>query len=289
MDKNFKHNVKFWTSLNENCYCEKNSLKGEISVCISGGGLRAAVSACGWIKGLNEIGVIPRYISTVSGSSWFNLPYYYNKNRHNNFLGRYYPSTQCSIENVTSFMKIKDELDIPFESVVLNSDILSNIIFFQDWNKVIANQFFKPYNLHDKKLTGPIMEEINNYGNSYPIINSNIVILSECRKFYPIEFTPLYHRCVVEDYFIDIKSFNSNTIMTNKSIEIPESNISISDQASFSSEVITAVLGTFNLPKISTNIIYGIRNIFISNNNEQNFYTRLNPITNQIINTKYLK
>lgn len=260
-----KHKVDYWTSYHDNCYIEKEFLNNNISVCISGGGLRAAIAGCGWIKGLNYIGIEPKYISSVSGSSWFNLPYHYS---NNDILGKYYPPNECTYENICGFLNSDEKL---FESVIYKSNIFNNIMYFKDWNKVIFKELFEPYNLNNEF----------NINKSYPIINSNIVLMGDNRKFYPLEFTPLYHRSVIDDYFIDPKSFSSNNIMSNDLITEPLINISLSDQAGFSSEITNAVMSNIKTPILFSGII---KSLFPDS---YNIYPRLNPITNQVINTRY--
>lgn len=262
-----KHKVVFWETNDENCYPEIEYFKdnSNISVCISGGGLHSAIASCGWIKGLDYIGIKPKYISTVSGSSWFNLPYNYS---NIDILGKYYPPNECEYENVCSFLT--DE-NLPFELVIYKSSIFNKILYYKNWNTVIYEDFFKPYNLNIEF----------NITKGYPIINSNIVLIGDTRKFFPIEFTPLYHRSVTDDYFIDTESFNSNNIIVNGLINKPLTNISLSDQAGFSSEITNACLSNIKTPILFS----GLVGILFPNSN--NIYTRLNPIKNEIINTQY--
>ena len=48
-----------------------------LGISMSGGGMRAATCALGWLRALNNLGVLnkARYISCNSGGSWVNLPY----------------------------------------------------------------------------------------------------------------------------------------------------------------------------------------------------------------------
>lgn len=263
-------NDKHWTSQDKGCYIEKDNLNNEISVCISGGGLRAAVSACGWMNGLKEIGVTPKYISTVSGSSWFNLPYYYIDDIET-YLGNYIEPENCTVENVTEFLNSK----LSFESTIYNSDILVNMMYFQNWVRVISTQFFSPYDLHDMNIIG--LQEIKKE-KPYPIINSNEVILYDVRKFYPVEFTPLYHRYVCDDYFIKPHNLKDSR------------QISISEQASFSSGVIPAVFGAVRPPKLSLDLISNVSSLLLRSVVEpsnSHIYPRLHPFENKIIDTVY--
>ena len=169
-----KHKVEFWTSNDENCYPEQKIpgqkipgqkiVNDEISVCISGGGLRSVISACGWIKGLDYIEIKPKYLSTVSGSSWFNLPYYYIDY---NILGEYYPPCECTHDNVCKFLN-----DInSFEFIIYKSNILNDLIYYKNWNKVISKNFFEPYGLNNQyNLNDQIIKDIINQRSNIQLL-----------------------------------------------------------------------------------------------------------------------
>src|SRR5437867_2605266 len=97
--------VKYWSGVSDSEYPE--IVNGEVSVCVSGGGMRAATCACGWLKGFENLGIKPRYISSISGGSWFNVPYSYRTVKNSGFNGTYYSAKDCTLKNITSYMSDK--------------------------------------------------------------------------------------------------------------------------------------------------------------------------------------
>lgn len=57
--------------------------KDDLGVCFSGGGTRASTAAAGQLRGLKEIGILPRvrYICGVSGGAWAATPYTFVEER----------------------------------------------------------------------------------------------------------------------------------------------------------------------------------------------------------------
>lgn len=78
--------------------------KSDLGLAFSGGGNRAAVCALGQVRALTEIGVMnrARYISAVSGGSWFCVPYTFFKGDTKAFLGPYIQPEQLSWNTLTT-------------------------------------------------------------------------------------------------------------------------------------------------------------------------------------------
>lgn len=110
--------------------------KPNFGVAIGGGGYRAATLASGWIRGLHNIPhpddseatILSRtkYLSTISGSSWFNGPFsYMNPKKQtgtlpsgamredaDSFLGPYYPPEKLVVLAKGATAKKDDELNV---------------------------------------------------------------------------------------------------------------------------------------------------------------------------------
>jgi len=63
--------------------------KANFGVCVSGGGMRAASLAYGWVRALHEMGILQkaRYLSSNSGGSWFTGPFSYTQVSLSKLLG----------------------------------------------------------------------------------------------------------------------------------------------------------------------------------------------------------
>lgn len=67
--------------------------KDNVGLAFSGGGNRAAVCALGQVRALTALKLMPRvrYLSVVSGGSWFSVPYTFQRGDDAAFLGPYVP------------------------------------------------------------------------------------------------------------------------------------------------------------------------------------------------------
>lgn len=177
---------------------EKLLSKEDYGICYCGGGLRSCVLTYGSISGLKEIVDITKikYISGVSGSTWFIVGYtYYNDKL---IFDKYIKPEDCTLDNIKSlnnntFGKTLDNVNIATEMIESFFDLWDRKI--NRWNTVVYESFFEQYG--DNDITNFDITKV-----PYPLINSTINYNNIIDRYFPITFTPDYSS-------IPIK-FNSN-------------------------------------------------------------------------------
>ena len=291
----------------EGVYPEVAGLHGNFSICLSGGGMRAATCACGWIKGLEILGLKPKYISSVSGGSWYNIPYSYRIDKNLDFNGTYYNPKDCSLKNITSYLTDAKS----FEYILSKANISASYVYYRNWSISVTQTFIDPYKLYDvgsyptldvypiicSSLIGSGSTEIKDIETkeNETIENETIETESSFNKFSPVEFTPNYHYVLNGKYTIDPISFTSNSAIIDGKIPKPTKIISLGEQAAFSSQVIEAALGDIEVNNPSNfvsgtwNVVNGLYGYLgrASQRLSDTFYPRLDPLQNQVFNSKY--
>jgi len=202
--------IKYWPFTETFEFPESVELKDkeDVGIAVSGGGVRAAVLAIGWLQVLHELDYLGRvkYVSSISGGSWTSAPMSNYEGDIDTFLGKIIPPEECTIEKLNEFATqagshAKLMTDAEFNAYMiydyLKKLILSPLALFAAaadgdevdfWAESVGTCFFKPHNISTTNMGGLIHRK----DIPYPIVNGSIVVGGN-RKAIPIEFTPLYH------------------------------------------------------------------------------------------------
>jgi hypothetical protein len=174
--------------MKELVYSENEILnhKNDFSICYCGGGLRACVLTYGsmseLINNMNKI----KYISSVSGASWFTVGYTYYNDKI--FFDKYIEPENCTLKNLNYLNK--DSFGTTLDTVNLAAEMLESFVDLTDrkinrWITTIYESFFENYGDLNKN-------NLNFQKIPYPIINSTIYYDNIDERVFPIEFTPYY-------------------------------------------------------------------------------------------------
>ena len=190
--------------------------KADLGLAFSGGGNRAAVCALGQVRALTEIGVMKnvRYVSSVSGGSWFCVPYTFHHEDEKTFLGSYVPPEKLHWDVLTkppiksSFAWCATHAKTPVFTSVLSGHGTEN--FAHRLNKIYLAPFGALGDEHrffcyDEKTRDTILkqnqtvlkkEDFNLAAPNRPYLIANTVLVangfSPSKRFVPIEITPNY-------------------------------------------------------------------------------------------------
>lgn len=203
--------IKYWPVSQAFIYPESvllndNFDKEDVGIALSGGGVRAAVLAIGWIQVFHELGYLSKvkYISSISGGSWTSAPMSNYEGDLDTFLGKIIPPEQCSIQRLNEFANqdgshAKLMTDARF-NVYMITDYLKKLIFsplslishdnneVDFWAKSVGSCFFEPHHINITNMGG--LKHRRDF--PFPIVNGSIVVGGR-RKAIPVEFTPMYH------------------------------------------------------------------------------------------------
>ena len=204
------------------------SAKLDVGICLSGGGMRAACLAYGWLRGLQQQGVIEkaRYLSSNSGGTWTHTPMAFSSQEDfDKFFTDFKQPQDCTLESMVSNTSSGHEAvlmktDMQYSAMGKFLDYLKNgrdDDYSGDfWGKAVAESFFTASGLHSQnKAPSYYSQTPNHVFESYKtdlkkfpfsIINASIFVGSE-RKFIPLEFTPMYHGIPVECNIVEDLAF----------------------------------------------------------------------------------
>ncbi|KAL7580527.1 hypothetical protein ACA910_003655 [Epithemia clementina (nom. ined.)] len=189
-----------------------------LGVCMSGGGLRAAVCALGWLRGLHHLNILPktRYFAANSGGTWTSLPLFSRQildkkeldrdMDYDYWLGKYVPPNQITMDTTTELGQVGQ---------VLKSANLNDITATKDnqnvytvWNDLINRDFFTPIigdnrpadfwldacNAYLWNQDNARIKNILNDRNTlpYPIYVACCSSDITNHQIYPFEMTPMY-------------------------------------------------------------------------------------------------
>ena len=190
----------------------------DVGLALSGGGVRAALQAHGYLRALHRLGLLHRVkcMSCSSGGSWTATCLAYGDGAEDldDFFGEYIPPSRCSLELFRGSELSK------LESVLLNSNFVGNGLrklagraFTDDprdlWSLMVGHAFLAPFDL-DRPFLLPCLEgdhelrvrplysacnfEARAMRSNVPfiIVNGSVNVGGEA-GFVPIEFTPLYY------------------------------------------------------------------------------------------------
>lgn len=197
-------------------YIENELLKNkeDFGSCYCGGGLRACVLTYGTMSELVHMDIMKKvkYVSGVSGATWFitGYTYYYNKIK----FDKYIEPEQCTLSRLKyledgTFGKILDDANLATELIESFFDFSDRKI--NRWNTVVFENFFEKYGEIDKNFDWDNLP--------CPIINACISYSDINERLFPIEFTPLYtsvpmyfvkNNIEYGGYNIDVKKTCSN-------------------------------------------------------------------------------
>jgi len=187
----FKDNIKQEKEILNN--------KDDIGVCISGGGIRAAILSCGWIKALkkniafNKI----KYISLNSGSTWFYL-LYLNSQKYNIHFSDILEFKDCTLDNLNNLKENTFEYIISncnFEKNLIKSLTINELFNLNIENNFWINTVLKSFSLNGKykEIENTLeiykINDININDNPFYIFNSSLYNNYD-NNYYTIEFTP---------------------------------------------------------------------------------------------------
>jgi hypothetical protein len=192
-----------------------------LGISMSGGGMRAATCALGWLRALNTLGVLnkARYISCNSGGSWVNLPLsakdiLEKKEKgidisFEEYLGKYVEPSEIELnpKELGKSGEILAEAGSKIDLKIIRAAIGVENTRFTQWVARIDRAFVQPYdisNLDDfylglgnamlwnevtpsNRLTDKRFPFTICAGTAYPL-----PIEGKDRKYVPFEFTPLY-------------------------------------------------------------------------------------------------
>ena len=161
--------------------------KADYGSCYCGGGLRACVLTYGTICELDNLKIMEKvkYISGVSGATWFITGYtYYNSKIK---FDKYFEPENCTLTNLKYLDD--DTFGKTLDDVNLATEMIESFVDFTDrkinrWNTVVYESFFEKY--------GEIDEKYNWNKLPCPIINSTISYDDIDERLFTIEFSPLY-------------------------------------------------------------------------------------------------
>lgn len=194
------------------------SEKDNVGLAFSGGGNRAAVCALGQVRALQALGLMRRvrYLSVVSGGSWFSVPYTFQRGDDAAFLGPYVPPQALTTAVLKSpppkgsFAHSAAHASTPVLPTVLslhgdeNFAYRLNNIYLRPFGLGNKNRFF----CHDEATLAEILQLNSGLekplrredflvaapGRPYLIANATLDIIGPSRekKFTPVEMTPNY-------------------------------------------------------------------------------------------------
>jgi hypothetical protein len=174
--------------MNNLIYSETNTLvsKEDYGICYCGGGLRACVLTYGGVSGLGEIMSKIKYISGVSGATWFIGGFTYYNNQI--IFDKYLEPENCTMENIN--LLEKNGFGETLNNVNLATELAESFFDFTDrkinkWNTVVYESFFEQYGKDVKP-------NYNFEKTPFPLICSSISYNGVNERFFPIEFTPEY-------------------------------------------------------------------------------------------------
>lgn len=161
--------------------------KEDYGICYSGGGLRACVLTYGGISELENMNIIDKikYLSGVSGSTWFITGYTYYNDKI--IFDKYTEPEDCNLSVLNNLE------NNTFGKTINNANLVTELIesffnFFDRkinrWNTVVYECFFVKY--------GKVNKKINWSKLPLPIINSTISYDDVNELLFPIEFLPFY-------------------------------------------------------------------------------------------------
>jgi len=197
--------------------------KPNLGLAFSGGGNRAAVCALGQLRGLKAIGALSkvRYISAVSGGSWFAVPYSFVADEKT-FLGTYVPPGNLHWNLLKdaaapgSFAKCATQARMPILNILNTRHLRGDENFAYFLNRIYLKPFrgvasrelgdehrFFCYDTDTLKQilkNNPSLKKsdfnISPPGRPYLIANGTIVrpwrFFNRARRFVPFEMTPNY-------------------------------------------------------------------------------------------------
>ena len=209
--------IKYWPVNEHLVFPESDMLKdkADVGISLSGGGVRAAVVAVGWLQVLHELKVLHKvkYVSSISGGSWTSAPMSNCDSDMDTFLGKVISPEQCTVKALNDFgsrpkSHAKALADAEF-SITLLGDFLKQapVSFFTSffhsrisdedfWAHTVGKCFFQ---FHGIDHTSGLLHRPN---IPYPIVNGSIIVGGK-RGAIPVEFTPLYHGTPVSHDDID--------------------------------------------------------------------------------------
>jgi hypothetical protein len=227
---------KVWGAMNhpDFKYPETNPLeypdisdKVDVGIAFSGGGVRAALQAHGYIRALHQLGLLNKmkYMSCSSGGSWAGTVFNYSDVPLNDLLGPYIHPSACTLD---VFSHVGEN---SFEQILMNSKFVNSSLKeiataarsgdARDlWTRMIGNAFLTPYGLNRPLLLPCLPENVARMREVYQqvgadvitsrpdfpftIINGSINVGGEA-IFLPVEFTPLYYSVPLQYNLTDTK------------------------------------------------------------------------------------
>jgi len=213
--------IKYWPVNEVLVFPESDMLKdkADVGVSLSGGGVRAAVVAVGWLQVLHELKVLHKvkYVSSISGGSWTSAPMSNCESDMDAFLAKIVPPEECSIQKMNEFATATNSHVKALTEVQFSSQLVGNYLrkipqsiattvkhylgFKQTpdedfWAHTVGKCFFQ---CHGIDHTSGLLHRPN---IPYPIVNGSIIVGGK-RGAIPVEFTPLYHGTPVSHDDID--------------------------------------------------------------------------------------
>jgi hypothetical protein len=213
--------IKYWPVHEVLVFPESDMLKdkADVGVSLSGGGVRAAVVAVGWLQVLHELKVLHKvkYVSSISGGSWTSAPMSNCESDMDAFLGKIVPPEECSIQKMNEFATATNSHVKALTEVQFSSQLVGNYLrkipqsiattvkhylgsmqtIDEDfWAHTVGKCFFQ---FHGIDHTSGLLHRPN---IPYPIVNGSIIVGGK-RGAIPVEFTPLYHGTPVSHDDID--------------------------------------------------------------------------------------
>ena len=200
--------------------------KEDIGIALSGGGMRAACLALGWLRALHKLGILAeaKYISSNSGGAFVHVPMSYNPSDTplDTFLGPYVPPEKCTIEEVENSVAgghgrvLANNDFIPTLLTEIASEALPHFLQQHErhvdfWSAAVGKAFLQQHRFdlrgsslpavhgahHDRirKITEGWVDKVYPTRplaqHPYPIVNGSVLVGSS-RGCIPMEFTPLY-------------------------------------------------------------------------------------------------
>lgn len=188
--------------------------KENFGSCYSGGGLRTSILTYAAISELFDLDIMKKikYVSGVSGATWFITGYIYYNSKIK--FDKYIEPKNCTLLNLKHMDA--DTFGKTLDDVNLATELIESFVDFTDrkinrWNTVVYESFFEKLGEIDEKINWDILP--------CPIINSTISYNNVDEQLFPIEFTPEYSSLPIYykkdnieygGYNIDIKKTCSN-------------------------------------------------------------------------------
>jgi hypothetical protein len=194
--------------------------KEDIGIALPGGGVRSCAYSLGVLRALHKLNVLQKakYLTSVSGSSWLNAIYSYQKLYTNNeILGEYIPPTELNyskLSNIQTSTEIANVLhDFTVIPDVIHNFILTKIVTSVEnclkvndktddfLSRCYGDSFFAKYGLNNfdtiptiknKTLSKYTPVEELRPDVPFPIILGTVLIQDTEIKS-PMEFTPMYY------------------------------------------------------------------------------------------------